>query len=92
MLPENKYTCNFGNKKVIVKNNDVVVLEYPINSIIRQDTMLLHHPEQLLTYRNDSLMLVLQSICIEDTIVTDVRSYDFQLFKKQTNNICLITD
>ena len=84
MLPDNQYTCNFGNKKVIVKNNDVVVLEYPINSIVRQDTMLLHHPEQLLTYRNDSLMLVLQSISIEDTIVTDVRSYDFQLFKKQT--------
>ena len=84
MLPENQYTCNFGKKKVVVKNNDVVVLEYPINSIVRQDTMLLHHPEQLLTYRNDSLMLVLQSISIEDTIVTDVRSYDFQLFKKQT--------
>ncbi len=84
MLPENQYTCNFRNKRVIVKNNDVVVLEYPINSIIRKDTMLLHHPEQLLTYRNDSLMLVLQSISIEDTIVTDVRSYDFQLFKKQT--------
>ena len=83
MLPENQYTCNFRNKKVIVKNNDVVVLEYPINSIIRQDTMLLHHPEQLLTYRNDSLMLVLQSISIEDTIVTYVRCYDFQLFKKQ---------
>ena len=84
MLPDNQYTCNFGKNKVIVKNNDVVVLEYPINSIIRQDTMLLHHPDQLLTYRNDSLMLVLQSISIEDTIVTDVRSYDFQLFKKQT--------
>ena len=83
MLLENQYTCNFRNKKVIVKNNDVVVLEYPINSIVRQDTMLLHHPEQLLTYRNDSLMLVLQSISIEDTVVTDVRSYDFQLFKKQ---------
>ena len=83
MLPENQYTCKFRNKKVIVKNNDVVVLEYPINSIVRQDTMLLHHPEQLLTYRNDSLMLVLQSISIEDTVVTDVRSYDFQLFKKQ---------
>ena len=83
MLPENQYTCNFRNKKVIVKNNDVVVLEYPINSIVRQDTMLLHHPEQLLTYRNDSLMLVLQSISIEDTVVTDVRGYDFLLFKKQ---------
>ena len=83
ILPENQYTCNFRNKKVIVKNNDVVVLEYPINSIVRQDTMLLHHPEQLLTYRNDSLMLVLQSISIEDTVVTDVRGYDFLLFKKQ---------
>ena len=83
MLPENQYTCNFRNKRVVVKNNDIVVLEYPINSIVRQDTMLLHHPEQLLTYRNDSLMLVLQSICIEDTVVTDVRSYDFLLFKKQ---------
>ena len=83
MLPENQYTCNFRNKRVIVKNNDVVVLEYPINSIVRQDTMLLHYPEQLLTYRNDSLMLVLQSISIEDTIVTDVRGYDFLLFKKQ---------
>ena len=83
ILSENQYTCNFRNEKVIVKNNDVVVLEYPINSIVRKDTMLLHHPEQLLTYRNDSLMLVLQSICIEDTVVTDVRSYDFLLFKKQ---------
>ena len=83
MLPENQYTCNFGKKKVVVKNNDLVVLEYPINSIVRQDTMLLHHPEQLLTYRNDSLMLVLQSISIEDTVVTDVRGYDFLLFKKQ---------
>ena len=83
MLPENQYTCNFENKKVIVKNNDVVVLEYPINSIIKQDTMLLHHPDLLLTYRNDSLMLVLQDICIEDTIVTYVRCYGLQLFKKQ---------
>lgn len=83
MLPDNQYTCNFENKKVIVKSNDVVVLEYPINSIVREDTMLLHHPDQLLTYRNDSLMLVLQDICIEDTVVTNVRCYDFQLFKKQ---------
>ena len=83
MLPENLYTCNLGNKKVIVKNNETVILEYPINTIIRQDTRLLHHPEQLLTYRNDSLMLVLEGICIKDTVVTDVRYYGLQLFKKQ---------
>jgi hypothetical protein len=45
--------------------------------------MLLHHPEQLLTYRNDSLMLVLEGICIEDTVITDVRYYGLQLFKKK---------
>ena len=83
-LPEGEYHCNFTNKKVTIKKGDAVVLEYPINTIIRQDTMLLHHPEQLLTYRNDSLMLVLQSICIGDTVVTDV-SYYFQLFKKKRN-------
>ena len=83
MLPVDRYNCSFGNNIVTIKCDDTVVLEYPINSIIRQDTMLLHHPEQLLTYRNDSLMLVLQNICIEDTVVTDVRCYDFQLFKKQ---------
>ena len=84
-LPEGEYDCNFTNKKVTIKKGDAVVLEYPITTIIRQDTMLLHHPEQLLTYRNDSLMLVLQNICIGDTVVTDVRCYDFQLFKKKRN-------
>ena len=58
------------------------VLEYPIQDAIRQDTMLLHHPEQLLTYRNDSLMLVLEGIVIKDTVVTDVRYYGLQLFRK----------
>jgi hypothetical protein len=51
--------------------------------MIKQDTMLLHHPEQLLTYRNDSLMLVLEGVCIDDTVVSDVRYYGIQLFKKK---------
>lgn len=85
MLPEGEYHCNFTNNIVTIKKGDAVVLEYPINTIIRQDTMLLHHPEQLLTYRNDSLMLVLQNICIGDTVVTEVNCYVFQLFKKKRN-------
>ena len=83
MLPESRYNCSFINSTVTVKCDDAVILEYPINAIIKQDTMLLHRPEQLFTYRNDSLMLVLQEICIEDTVIRDVRCYDFQLFKKQ---------
>ena len=84
MLPQKTYQYDFKNQVVtITQGENTVVLEYPINKTIKQDTMLLHHPEQLLTYRNDSLMLVLEGICIEDTAVTDVRYYGLQLFKKQ---------
>ena len=83
MLPSKAYEYKFENQTVTIIQNKDTVLEYPINKIIRQDTMLLHHPEQLLTYRNDSLMLVLEGICIEDTVVTDVIYYGLQLFKKK---------
>ena len=66
-----------------VRNQDSVVLEYPINSLVRKNTVLLHRPEQLFIYRNDSLLLVLQSVCIKDTVVTDVGCYNFQVFRKQ---------
>ena len=84
MLPQKAYQYNFNDQIVtITQGENNVVLRYPIQEVIRQDTMLLHHPEQLLTYRNDSLMLVLEGICIKDTVVTDVRYYGLQLFKKQ---------
>ncbi len=84
MLPQKAYQYNFNHQTVtITQGENNVVLSYPIQKVIRQDTMLLHHPEQLLTFRNDSLMLVLEGVCIEDTVVTDVRYYGLQLFKKQ---------
>ena len=82
MLPQETYQYNFNGQTVtITMDENTDVLEYPIRKIVSQDTMLLHHPEQLLTYRNDSLMLVLEGCCIKDTVVTDV-SY-IQLFKKK---------
>ena len=83
MLPSKAYEPHFDDQAVTITLDKDTVLEYPINEIIRQDTMLLHHPEQLLTYSNDSLMLVLEGVCIEDTAVTDVRYYGLQLFKKR---------
>ena len=84
MLPQKAYQYNYNDQIVtITQGENNVVLSYPIQKVIRQDTMLLHYPEQLLTYRNDSLMLVLEGICIEDTVVTDVRYYGLQLFKKK---------
>ena len=83
MLPSKAYEHHFDDQTVTITQDKDTVLEYPIQKIVRQDTMLLHHPEQLLTYSNDSLMLVLEGVCIEDTVVTDVRYYGFQLFKKK---------
>ena len=84
MLPQEAYQSNFNDQTVtITQGENNVVLSYPIQEVIRQDTMLLHHPEQLLTYRNDSLMLVLGGVCIEDTVVSDVRYYGIQLFNKR---------
>ena len=82
MLPSKAYEYNYDNQIVTITQDKDTVLEYPIQKMFRQDTMLLHHPEQLLIYRNDSLMLVLEGVCIVDTAVTDVRYYGLQLFKK----------
>ena len=83
-LPSNTYKYSYKDQTVTISMNEKTVLEYPIQEILRQDTMLLHHPEQLLTYHNDSLMLVLDGVCIRDTdsVVTDVRYYELQLFRK----------
>jgi hypothetical protein len=83
ILPSKAYQYNYDDTTVTVTLNKDTVLEYPIQKIVWQDTSLLRHPEQLLTYRNDSLMLVLEGICIKDTVITDVRYYGLQLFKRQ---------
>ena len=44
---------------------------------------MLRHPEQLLTFRNDSLMLVLGSLDVADNKVVDVSTYRFMLFEKR---------
>jgi hypothetical protein len=83
MLPSKDYKYDYDEHSVIVTHDKDTVLVYPIQSILSKDTSLLHHPEQLLTYRNDSLMLVLEGICLNDTVVADVRYYGLQLFKKK---------
>ena len=83
MLSPNDYPYYYDGQTVTITHNNDTILEYPIQEAIRQDTMLLHHPEQLLTYRNDSLMLVLEGVCIKDTIVTDARYFGLQVFRKK---------
>jgi hypothetical protein len=83
MLPSKTYEYDYKEQTVIITVDKDTVLEYSIQKTVSQDTSLLRHPEHLLTYRNDSLMLVLEGICIKDTVITDVRYYGLQLFRKQ---------
>ena len=87
ILPSKAYEYNYNDTTITITQDKDTVLEYPIQKIVSQDTSLLRHPDQLLTYRNDSLMLVLEGVCIKDTVITDVRYYGLQLFRKQKNNL-----
>jgi hypothetical protein len=83
LLPEKGYKCDFKNGCVTVRQSDEsVVLEYPIDAVLHQDTMLLHNPEPLFSCRNDSLMLVLDNISISDSVVWFVDSYNFHVYKR----------
>ena len=83
MLPAGDYRCNYDQHRIVVTDkNESVVLEYPIDAIVGRDPSLLRNPEQLLTCRNDSIMLVLDGILIDDTIVASVNTCGFSLFKK----------
>jgi len=84
MLPEDTYKCSYENRTVKISNgNEDVILEYPIQKIFRQDTMFQYNPEKLFTYRNDSLMLVLESIYMNDTVITDLNESSILLFRKK---------
>ena len=84
-MPSNDYECDYDQHTITVvsRKDDAMVLEYPIRDIMRRDSALQRHPERLLTYRNDSLLLVLEDICLDDTGITSVNLKEFQLFKKQ---------
>lgn len=84
MQPECNYRLSFEDMIIQIKEsgNDSLVLQYPINDIIRQDTSLLSHPEQLFSYHNDSLMLVIDQFCLDDSIVSYVNNLNFNIFKK----------
>ena len=84
MLPSQAYLCRFDGKTATVSlKNSHDVLQYPIYDMVKRDTMLLHQPERLLSFRNDSLMLVLESVCINDSTVTDIANHNFQLFGRK---------
>lgn len=83
MLPTDRYRCDFDGQVVTITTDDgVTVMKYPVGYLVKKDTLLLQQPERLVTYRNDSLLLILKGVSIVDNDVKGVKQYDFLLFKK----------
>ena len=86
MLLKKGYDCVLKNDTIYIrKDYEQIVVEYPVNAFIQQDTVYKKHPELLLTYHNDSIMLVLESIDMCDGLVFNVDNDDFMLFKKNNS-------
>ena len=84
LMASNRYFLRFSDGVVSLEDtsqDSTVVLEYPIADRW-SDSALIHTPEQLLVYENDSLMLVLDHLDMVNDSIEDVSTYDFLVLKK----------
>ena len=58
-------------------------MTYPIGERLRKNPKIVDNPDSLFVCKNDSLMLVLESVSVEKEQVTTINTYEFQLFKKR---------
>ena len=75
--------CTYHDGIVTVSNIHQPLLVYPIGRLVSQKPDLINDPDTLLTYRNDSLLLVLDGINLSENMVENVRTYNFRLFRKR---------
>ena len=83
MVPTEDYRLREDEGVVKVMRKDSTVLTYPIGERLRKNPKMLDNPDSLFVCRNDSLMLVLESVSVENDRVTTINTYEFQLFRKR---------
>jgi len=82
MLPEEGVFISVDEGNVLAKMKEKPVLVYPIQERIRQHPALLDEPDSLLVWKNDSLMIVLDEICVDEKKMTVTSGYRGHLFRK----------
>lgn len=83
LLPGSGLRKDFNDERIIITNCEGdTLIDYPIFDIMRHDTTYLQNPEQLLTYKNDSLMLILDYFKYADTTIAYVGN-DYIVFRKK---------
>ena len=83
MVPSDNYRLREDEGVVKVMRKDSTVLTYPIGERLQKNPKILDNPDSLFVCKNDSLMLVLESVSVEKEQVTTINTYEFQLFKKR---------
>lgn len=82
MLSNLDYELNFENGIIYIERKGAIELEYPINSMLQQENDYLNNIDNLMSYRNDSLLLVLDGFSVIDSTIIYV-SHTYSLFKKR---------
>ena len=83
MLSTEPYRVSVEKGIAIVTRDDKPVLVYPFKERVSQNPQLLESPDSLFTWKNDSLMLVINRVFIVGQEVSGVNTYPFQLFRKK---------
>ena len=83
MVPTGDYRLIEDEGVVKVMRKDSTVMVYPIDERLRKNPKILDNPDSLFVCKNDSLMLVLESVSVENDRVTTINTYEFQLFRKR---------
>ena len=83
LLPSEELQCRYDNGVMTVYDKGKRLIEYPIGTMVRDNPKLLSHPESLLSYRNDSLLVVFDYIGVDEKNVTSIGTYHTLLFKKR---------
>ena len=82
MLPHEDYGLNLKGSTVVVKRGEKVILVYSLEERVKKNPGLLNHPDSLFVWRNDSIMLVLNSFSVDAKGVPRPSTYGYDLFKK----------
>ncbi|MCR4921851.1 MAG: DUF4153 domain-containing protein [Bacteroidaceae bacterium] len=85
MLPEKSFYVSQGDGRIDVTREETLILEYPIDSMLKEKPQMKYDAASLHTYRNDSVLLVVPSVSIEgEKAFADI--YPVQVFVKPKTN------
>ena len=82
MLPVDDFNFVQQDGTITLTRDNKVVLVYPINDRVRRNPQLLNQSDSLFTWRNDSLMLVLEAYNVDASGMVRAQPFSYKVFRK----------